>query len=226
MADGRDMAQGEDAWRDGAGEDSLALRPAPPLPRRPAPPARRTAPPIAGIERRLAALATEAWAAGGGAYVGGFDVNTVLIADPAGLALVEEVGDTIAARFGIVPGLALARLAGGHGPGLASELAAACDLISLAPTPLPFETSLAGHDGALLMVRGVALPLIAGADAGKVQAIVNWRQVLDRTASRRLREELGLALTMVRGSRMQPRPDPFAPFLPGNEAFSPAIARI
>ena len=76
------------------------------------------------------------------------------------------------------------------------------------------------------MVRGVALPLIAGADAGKVQAIVNWRQVLDRAASRRLREELGMALTMVRGSRMQRRPDPFAPFLPGNEAFSPAIARI
>lgn len=226
MDDGLDSARWDEPTVD-AGDDSLT---APPVPGRPPPrPLRRArhgAPPIAGIERRLAALATEAWAAGGGAYVGGFDVNTVLIADPAGLALVEEVGDTIAARFGLVPGLALARLAGGHGPGLASELAAACDLISLAPTPLPFETSLAGHDGALLMVRGVALPLIAGSDAGKVQAIVNWRQVLDRAASRRLRDELGSALAMVRGARLQPRPDPFAPFLPGNEAFSPAIARI
>lgn len=162
-------------------------------------------PPLAGIERRLASLATQAWAASGGGYVGGFDVNSVLIADPAGLALVEEVGDTIASQFGVVPGMALARRSG-----LAGELAAACDLIALSPRPLPFETSLAGNGGALLLVRGIALPIAVGADAGKVQAIVNWREVLNRAATRRLRMELGAALAMAGRAAATARPDPFA----------------
>jgi hypothetical protein len=169
-------------------------------------PAWAAPPPIAGIERRLAALATEAWAVSGGGYVGGFDVNTVLIADPAGRAIVEEVGDTIATCFGIVPGMALARR-----PGLAGELAAACDLIALSPRPLPFEASAAAAGGALLLVRGIALPIAVGADSGRVQAILSWREVLNRAATRQLRLELGAALMMARrGTGRAAARDPFA----------------
>ncbi len=187
-----------DAWEAGEPAGSAFAAASPALRPHPAPP------PLAGIERRLASLATQAWAASEGGYVGGFDVNSVLIADPAGLALVEEVGDTIASQFGVVPGMALARRSG-----LAGELAAACDLIALSPRPLPFETSLAGKGGALLLVRGIALPIAVGADAGKVQAILNWREVLNRAATRRLRMELGAALAMA-GRPAAGRPDPFA----------------
>ncbi|KPF73982.1 hypothetical protein IP88_08275 [alpha proteobacterium AAP81b] len=172
----------------------------------PAPPPRHALAPLPGIERRLAQLAADAWAVSGGGYVAGFDVNTVLIADPAGMSLVEEVGDSIATGFGIVPGMILARR-----PGLAAELAAACDLIALSAQPVPFEASVAGAGGALIMARGIALPLTAGADAGKVQAILSWREVLNRAASRQLREELGEALRMVRRTLpLAPRRDPFA----------------
>ncbi len=160
-------------------------------------------PRLGAIERRLTGLARDAWAAGGEAYVGGFDVNSVLVADPAGLALVEEVGDTIAAMFGIVPGTVLARRGG-----LANELAAACDLLALGAEPVAFETNLAAPSGACLLVRGIALPLNSGADAGKVQAIINWREVLSRAASDRLRAELGAALRAA--GRRSPQSDPFA----------------
>ncbi len=162
-------------------------------------------PPLAGVERRLAALATEAWALSGGGYVAGFDVHSVLIADPSGCALVEEASDTIAACFGLVPGMTLARRGG-----LGGELAAACDLIALSPQPLPFETTALTAAGALLLVRGIALPIAAGADRGKVQAILNWREVLDRAATRRLRHELGAALIMARAGDGGIRPDPFS----------------
>jgi hypothetical protein len=105
------------------------------------------------------------------------------------------------------------RLDGLHG--LAAELRAACDLIVFDPQPVPFEASLAAPGCACILVRGVALPLSDALDASgiphQVQVILNWRELLDRAATTRLRHEIGAALRLVR-----PKSTKIDPFLPKN----------
>jgi len=137
--------------------------------------------------------------------VPGFAEHSMIVSDPAGAALIEAVGRRLAATFLFEAGRPLAR-----GPGLASELSAACELVALHPEPVPFEVSVDAPDGAQLMVRGIALPLLRGDDqAGAVQIVCNWREVLSRSAARRLRRELGAALRDVRAAA--PHIDPFQP---------------
>ena len=64
--------------------------------------------------------------------------------------------------------------------------------------PIPFETSIHDLVGAQLMVRGIALPLPAGGDpAAAVQIIISWREILSKSAARRLRTELAAALADI-----------------------------
>jgi hypothetical protein len=82
-------------------------------------------------------------------------------------------------------------------------LRAACDLIAIVRRPLPFEASVPMPGGATILARGVVLPLAFGADKSGgdrdcVQAIVNWRQLLTRSAASRLRREVAAALRMPR----------------------------
>lgn len=161
-------------------------------------------------ERRMAGQAIDQWRATGNALVTGFDAHSLIIADPAGMATIEAVGSAIAAVFGLGPGM---RLDGRDG--LAAEARAACDLIAIRPQPVPFELSMTTPSAALILARGVALPIGNGrtmADQGqlpdRVQIIINWREVLDRAATTRLRSELGAALRLV--SPVLAKNDPFS----------------
>lgn len=163
------------------------------------------------MERRLAGQALDRWHAGGRRMVAGFDDNSLVITDPAGLATIESVGAGITAAFRLAVGM---RLDGRDG--LAAEIRAACDLIAIDPRPLPFEASLAAPARALILMRGIALPIGAGLSApdpgqfpDRVQIIMNWREVLDRAATTRLRRELGAALRLVRP--ISSKIDPFSP---------------
>ncbi len=166
------------------------------------------------VERRMAGQALDRWHAGGRCRVAGFDDNSLVIADPAGVARIESAGASVAATFGLAPEMHL----GGQG-GLAAELRAACDLIAIDPRPLPFEASIGTPARALILMRGIALPIGAGdsaADPGRiperVQVIVNWREMLDRAATTRLRRELGASLRLVR-----PISTIIDPFLPESD---------
>jgi hypothetical protein len=150
-------------------------------------------------ERRIAGQAIDRWRSGGKALVTGFDSHSLIVVDPAGMATIEYAGDAIAAAFGLGAGMRL----DGRG-GLAAEVLAACGLIAIDPQPVPFEFSLTTPASALVLGRGVALPI--GADAGVadavqipdcVQIVINWREMLDRPATTRLRRELGAALRLV-----------------------------
>jgi len=147
-------------------------------------------------ERRMAGRALDRWHAGDRGRVSGFDDNSLVIVDPAGLAIIGSAGPSIAATFGLTAGMRLDGRAG-----LAAEVRAACDLIAFEPQPLPFEVSLGTPACGLMLVRGIALPIESddrAAEFGKtadcVQFIVNWREVLNRAAMTRLRQELGAAL--------------------------------
>lgn len=161
-------------------------------------------PRVGAVERRMAGMALHAWAVGGRAAVPGFDDNRLTIADPAGQPCVTAAAPAITAIFGLAPGMVLS---GRHG--LAAELLAACDLIALQPRAVPFEASLAAPGRALILVRGVALPLFAdGRDTDLVQIIVSWREVLNRAATTRLRRELGAAFRF--SAPISAISDPFA----------------
>lgn len=156
------------------------------------------------VERRLAGRALAAWRQGG--TLDGFGDHALLVADPAGAMRLERVGRALA-PLGLQAGDTLdAR------PGLAAELRAACHLVTLRPEPLPFEAMVRTADGTGLLVRGVALPLAGGADpVARVEIVASWRQLLDRSAGRRLKRELVAALTEFRAiSRdFSPGTDPF-----------------
>jgi hypothetical protein len=155
-------------------------------------------------ERRMAGRAVDCWRACGGGAVDGFTANSLIIVDPAGIAWISCVGDAVSRSFGLAVGMRLdGRL------GLASELRAACGLIAIDPQPVPFETSLPALSGGVLLVRGVALPIdaCAGVLPDRVQIIVNWREVLNRAATTRLRHELRAELRLV--SKDSRRFDPF-----------------
>lgn len=161
------------------------------------------------VERRLAGQALDRWQNGGGGLVDGFDDHALVVRDPAGLATIESVGTRIATMFGLLPGM---RLDGRDG--LVAEVRTACDMIAIDPRPLTFEASLATPSRALVLARGIALPIgdgVTAADTGRipdrVQVVLNWREVLDRAATTRLRRELGAALRLV--PAFSARPDPF-----------------
>lgn len=155
-------------------------------------------PPRFGVaDRRMAGMAIAAWQAGGRVRVAGFEHNSMTVTQVDGVPIMTACADTIAAAFGMAPGMALTKRIG-----LVAELVAACDLIMLRSEPVPFEASLAAPGRALLLARGVALPLLDTCDNacenGEIQIIISWREVLDRAATTRLRREIGIALGHLR----------------------------
>ncbi|WP_164157743.1 hypothetical protein, partial [Sandarakinorhabdus rubra] len=149
------------------------------------------------VERRLTNRALAAWqqAADDGiaAALAPFFDHSLVVRDPAGLAIIERVGGPLAARFGLIAGLPLQ-----PDPGLSEELLAACELVVLQPMPIPFECSVNDPMGAQMMVRGLALPIAQDGDpAGLVQLVLSWREVLSRSAARRLRAELAQAFASI-----------------------------
>lgn len=149
------------------------------------------------VERRLTNRALAAWQQAAedriaAALVPFFD-HSIVVRDPAGHALIDSIGAPVAARFGLIAGLPLLR-----DPGLGEELVAACELVSLQPMPIPFECNVNDPMGAQVMVRGLALPLPQGDDpAALVQIVLSWREVLSKSAARRLRAELARAFADI-----------------------------
>lgn len=159
------------------------------------------------VERRLTNRALTAWQtapeAGIAAALSPFFDHSIVVRDPAGRAIIESVGGPVSARFGLVAGLALLR-----DPGLPEELVAACELVALQPMPIPFECSVNDPMGAQMLVRGLALPLPEAGDAAAlVQIVLSWREVLSKSAAKRLRAELANAFADV--ARLPPLADPF-----------------
>lgn len=153
-------------------------------------------------ERRLAGRALQHWSLDRCRLVPGHDDYSILIAEPDGLAVITCAGAAISATFGLAAGMHLEGR-----DGLVAELRAACDLIAVDLRPVPFEASLVARGGACILARGVALPI--GPAMETVQVILNWRELLDRSATRRLRREIGAALRFSLHS--PPAIDPFAP---------------
>lgn len=159
------------------------------------------------VERRLTNRALAAWQSAPddsiAAALSPFFDHSVVVRDPAGRAIIESVGGPVSARFGLVAGLALLR-----DPGLSEELEAACELVALQPMPIPFEASVNDPMGAQMLVRGLALPLPEDDDpAALVQIVLSWREVLSKSAARRLRAELAGVFAEVK--RLPPLGDPF-----------------
>jgi hypothetical protein len=77
---------------------------------------------------------------------------------------------------------------------------------------VPFEACLAAPGRACVLVRGVALPLSEGRDPDMiphlVQIFINWRELLDRAATTRIRREIGTALRIA-----APNPTKTDPFM-------------
>lgn len=139
------------------------------------PPPRLTVP----RERRLTAIAARALAEGGSAHA--FRDNAVSIARARGGDLiVAERGDAVAAVFGLPVG----RL-GGPPDSLASVLLAAVERARDSGAVTPFEAAVATTSAACVLLRGVVLPTVSGADA-----VLSWKQVLDDEATARIRAEL------------------------------------
>lgn len=159
------------------------------------------------VERRLTTRALAAWQNApetetATALQAFFD-HSLVVRDPAGRAIIESVGGPVSARFGLMAGLPLLR-----DPGLGEELVAACELVVLQPMPIPFEASVNDPMGAQVLVRGLALPLPeAGDPAGLVQIVLSWREVLSKSAARRLRAELANAFADI--GRLPPASEPF-----------------
>ena len=149
-------------------------------------------------EQRLAERALRQWIAAGKREVSGFDAHGLLIADPGGQAQILRIADGIAKVFGLAEGQMLALDPGLAPHGLGAELGAACDLVALGCRPIPFEASLGTPGHGLILARGIALPV----PDDRVQVVMSWREVLNRSATARLRRELGQALQSVTGPRM------------------------
>ncbi len=158
-------------------------------------------------ERRLTSRALAAWQSAHddsiAAALAPFFDHSIVVRDPAGRAIIESVGGPVSARFGLIAGVALLR-----DPGLSEELMAACELVALQPMPIPFEASVNDPMGAQMLVRGLALPLPeAGDPAALVQIVLSWREVLSKSAAKRLRAELASAFAQVQ--RLPPVANPF-----------------
>jgi hypothetical protein len=157
-------------------------------------------------ERRMAGQAVDRWRAGGGALVECFAENSLTIIDPAGAARIADVGAAVATAFGLVDRMALAGR-----DGLAAEIRAACDLVTVDSQPVPFDARLSVHGAGQFLVRGVALPIDVQPSGSPtcVQIVVNWREVLDPAATALLRRDLGAELRLV--SPELTKIDPFLP---------------
>ncbi|OYQ35102.1 hypothetical protein CHU93_01945 [Sandarakinorhabdus cyanobacteriorum] len=160
------------------------------------------------VERRLTNRALATWQAAPpgetAAAMAPFFDHSLVVADPAGRAVIESVGGPVAARFGLVAGLPLLR-----DPGLGEELVAACELVALQPMPIPFEASVNDPIGAQILVRGLALPLPLGDDpAALVQVVLSWREVLSKSAARRLQAELAQAFASLGPAQATAEPFP------------------
>lgn len=153
------------------------------------------------VERRRSGLAEAAWQRTGRVEVPGFDETSITVADPGGRASLERVGLAVTESFGLVADLVLERT-----DPFTAELCAACDLVALRPVPLHFEASITTPQAACILLRGVALPL---AQSDRVQIVLSWREVLNRTATARLRRDFVAALQQSR-----PNPPNFDPFSP------------
>lgn len=159
------------------------------------------------FERRLSTRALSAWQhsdkGDAQAALAPFFDNSVLVRDPAGRAIIEQVGAPISARFGLIAGLPLHR-----DPGLNEELVAACELVALQPMPMHFEAHVNDPLGTQMLVRAIALPLAeAGDPVAMVQIVLSWREILSNSAAQRLRAELAQAFSGLKP--LAPRPDPF-----------------
>lgn len=143
-------------------------------------------PGFALVERRRAGLAVAAWQAASRGWVPGFDEYSLTIVDPGGRAWLERVGLAITDSFGLIADTGLDRR-----DALTTELCAACDLIALQPAPLHFEAAFVSAQAASVLLRGVALPL---ADGVRVQIVLSWREVLNCSATARLRRDFVAAL--------------------------------
>lgn len=172
--------------------------------------ARFDAPPLLVIaERRLAGQAVDRWRAGGGGRVAGFESHSLTVSILSGGIMVEHVGEALAGVSGISAGTRLE-----DSSPIAAEISRACRLSALHARPQPFEARVTGRGGHVILLRGIALPIGAGAGQppASIQVIVNWREVLHRTATARLHGELDAALRLV-------RPEPYK-----NDPFSPETA--
>ena len=147
-------------------------------------------PQFALIERRRAGMAEAAWNAAGRGWVPGFDAYSLTIADPGGETRLVRVGLAVTETFGLVADVPVER-----GIALNTELCAACDLVALESAPVHFEANLTTPYAACVLLRGVALPL---ADERHVQIVLSWREVLNRTATARLRRDFVAALRQNR----------------------------
>ena len=168
------------------------------------------------VERRLTSRALAAWQSapddGIAPALAPFFDHSIIVRDPAGRAIIDSLGGPVSARFGLAAGLPLLR-----DPGLSEELVAACELVALQPMPIPFEASVNDPMGAQMLVRGLALPLPEDDDpAALVQIVLSWREILSKSAARRLRDELASAFAEVR--RLPPVGEPF-PRRPGAGSF-------
>ncbi len=166
------------------------------------------------VERRLTNRALQAWQQapddGIASALAPFFDHSLVVRDPAGHACIDCVGGSVSGRFGLIAGLPLLR-----DPGLGEELLAACELVALQPMPIPFEASVNDPMGAQLLVRGLALPIPeAGDPAALVQIVLSWREVLSKSAAKRLRAELARAFADI---TPLPQSDPRAP--PAAEPF-------
>jgi len=160
------------------------------------------------VERRLTNRALAAWQSAAEADIAtalqAFFDHSLVVRDPAGRAIIDSVGGPVSARFGLMAGLPLLR-----DPGLGEELVAACELVALQPMPIPFEASVNDPMGAQLLVRGLALPLPEEGDpAAMVQIVLSWREILSKSAAKRLRAELAGAFADI--GRLPPAGEPFA----------------
>jgi hypothetical protein len=167
------------------------------------------------VERRLTNRALAAWQNARDTEIAtalqAFFDHSLVVRDPAGRAIIESIGGPVSARFGLMAGLPLLR-----DPGLGEELVAACELVVLQPMPIPFEASVNDPMGAQVLVRGLALPLPEDDDpAGLVQVVLSWREVLSKSAARRLRAELANAFADI-GRLALPKAEPFPRRPPGN----------
>lgn len=115
------------------------------------------------------------------------DTAVTLAFDGEAVAVVA-VGETVAAAFGLRPGPLDDR-----GEGLAARLHAACAALRVAHAVVAFEAAVPASAAACVLLRGVVLPTQDGAEA-----VLSWKEVLDRDATARLRAELLRALARPR----------------------------
>ena len=155
-------------------------------------------------EQRLAERALRQWLADGQREIAGFSDHGLLVADPGGCAEILRVADGISRTFGLCAGQRLALDSRLPPHGLGMELRAACDLVALGCRPMPFEASLSAPGHGLILARGVALPVTGD----RVQVVMSWREVLNRSAAARLRRELERAIQAL--AQAQPDQTPAA----------------